>query len=200
VTYAILKEKSVFEEAQQNQQVLTQEAGDRILKVYEDVTNSKKIPRRRRSFNPLFASVWLFEDIAKATKILADLAEKQWDTLELQYREAFKDLVYTFILGENSDDNNAFAKKTNTFTEFISTIQMYLVLLLVILKYGIEPVSQFFDSVKRLRYFVLNAVEEESVDYQKDLKEVLRDSMTETEQKSRMSQEEFRDWLNTIWD
>jgi hypothetical protein len=77
---------------------------------------------------------------------------------------------------------------------------MYLVLLLVILKYGIEPVSQFFDSVKRLRYFVLNAVEEESVDYQKDLKEVLRDSMTETEQKSRMSQEEFRDWLNTIWD
>jgi hypothetical protein len=199
VTYTASREKSLFEEAQQNQQVLNQEVGHQILKVYEEVNYVNKPPRRKSSFNSL-SFVWLFGDIARATKSLASLVENHWDTLELQYREALKDLVYTFILGESFDSGNVVTKKTNAFTEFLSTIQMYLILFLVIVKYGSEPISQFFDSTKRLKYFVLNAVEEESVDYQKDLNEVLRDNMTESENKTRMTQEEFRDWLNTIWD
>lgn len=200
VTYAVSKEKSVFEEAQQNQQVLTQEVGNQILKVYEEVTHTKEIRRRKEPFNSSLAVFWYFKDISKAAEILADLAEKRWDALESQYREAYKDLVYTFILSENSDYDDEFSKKSNFFMGFLSTIHVYLVLLLVVIKYGTEPVSQLFSSVKRLKHFVLNAVEEESASYQEDLKEVLEDSATESDQKTRMTQEEFRDWLNTIWD
>lgn len=201
VTYAISKEKSVFEEAQQNQQVFSKEVGSQILKVYQEVTHTKKSPKRRKFFSPLFTFVWRFQEIAEATDILAGIAEKRWDKLDLQYREAYKDLVYTFILGENSDGNDGFSRKTSTFKGFFSTIHVYLILLLVILKYGSSSVYEFFNSVKRLKNFVLNVVEEENVDYQKDLKDILGESnMVTLANKTTVTQEEFRDWLDTPWD
>jgi hypothetical protein len=201
VTYAIPKEKNVFEEAQQNQQVFSEEVGSQILKVYEEVTARKKPHKRRKIFSRLSKFAWLFEEIAEATDILADIAERKWDKLDFQYREAYKDLVYTFILGENSDGCNNSSKKTNPFKEFFSTIHMYLILLLVLLNYGSNSVYEFFNSVKRLKNFVLNAVEEENVDYQRDLKDVLGDTnMTTSESTTITTQEEFRDWLNTLWD
>lgn len=201
VTYAISREKSVFEEAQQNQQIFNKEVGSQILKVYQEVTHTKKSPKRRKFFNPLFMFVWRFQEIAEATDILAGIAEKRWDELDLQYREAYKDLVYTFILGENSDGNDGFSRKTSTSKGFFSTIHVYLILLLVILKYGSSSVYEFFGSVKRLKNFVLNVVEEENVDYQKDLKDILGESdMVKLANKTTVTQEEFRDWLDTLWD
>ena len=201
VTYAIPKEKSVFEEAQQNQQIFSKKVGSQILKVYEEVTHTKKPLKRKKFFNRLFTFVWLFEEIAEAADILAGIAEKRWDELDLQYREAYKDLVYTFILGDKSHENDVFSRKSNTIKDFFSTIHVYLILGLVIFRYGSKPVYKFFKSVKRLKNFVLNVVEEESVDYQKDLEDVLGDSnMATSENKTIVTQEEFRDWLNTLWD